>query len=78
MPANDFRPVPLDDLPCDPCEPTAGLWAGYLTPGDITLLTSRWKTGKTTLLCGLLRAVGPGAAFLDRPTRPSRVWVVSE
>ena len=24
------------------------LWKGYLAAGDITLLTSQWKTGKTT------------------------------
>src|SRR4051812_9664167 len=79
MPAIDLRPIPLDRLPCDPSPATAaGLWDGYLSPGDITLFTSRWKTGKTTLLAGLLRALGPGEPFLDRPTRPARVWVVSE
>ncbi len=54
------------------------LWRGYLKPGDITLLTSLWKTGKTTLLAGILRSLGSGMAFLDRPTRPARAWVVSE
>lgn len=54
------------------------LWHGYLKPGDITLLTSLWKTGKTTLLAGVLRNLGPGTPFLDLPTRPARAWVVSE
>jgi hypothetical protein len=79
MPATDFRPIPLDRLPSEaPPDAAAGLWDGFLFPGDITLLTSRWKTGKTTLLAGLLRALGPGKPFLGRPTRPARVWVVSE
>ncbi len=54
------------------------LWSGFLLPGDITLLTSQWKTGKTTLLAGLLQSLGTGAPFLNRPTRPARAWIVSE
>jgi hypothetical protein len=30
------------------------LWHGYVATGNITLLTSRWKAGKTTLLSLLL------------------------
>ncbi len=30
------------------------LWQGYLATGMITLFTSRWKAGKTTLLSFLL------------------------
>ena len=30
------------------------LWEGYLMPGGVTLLTSLWKSGKTTLLALLL------------------------
>jgi hypothetical protein len=58
--------------------PLNWLWHGYLRPGTVTLLTSRWKTGKTTLVAGLLRALGPGTPFLDRPTRPARAWVLAE
>ncbi len=54
------------------------LWQGYLRPGDITLLTSLWKTGKTTLLAGMLRCLEAGEPFLGRATRPARAWVVSE
>ena len=61
-----------------PAEPDDWLWNGYLRPGDITLLTSLWKTGKTTLLAGLLRCLETGEPFLGRPTRPARAWVVSE
>jgi hypothetical protein len=30
------------------------LWQGYLAPATVTLLTGRWKAGKTTLLSVLL------------------------
>ena len=40
----------LDDLP----DSVAWLWEGYLAPGNITLLTSQWKSGKTTLMSILL------------------------
>ena len=54
------------------------LWNGFLMPGDLTLLTSQWKTGKTTLLAGLLQRLGSGEPFLNRPTRLARAWVLSE
>lgn len=79
MPALDLRPIPLDALDAQPAAELAPwLWHGYLMPGDVTLLTSQWKTGKTTLLTGLLRALGPGESFLGRAVRPGRAWVVSE
>jgi hypothetical protein len=34
------------------------LWHGYLLPGSVTLLTSVWKAGKTTLLSVLLARNG--------------------
>ena len=66
----------LETLPT--IEPEDWLWRGYLRAGDITLLTSLWKTGKTTLISGLLRHLGTGDPFLGRATRPGRGWVVSE
>ena len=36
------------------------LWHGYLARGAVTLLTSQWKTGKTTLLSVLLNKLGDG------------------
>jgi hypothetical protein len=74
-----LRRVRLGSLLTEPT-PTAAdwLWHGYLRAGEITLLTSQWKTGKTTLLHGLLRALGSGLPFLDRPVRVGRSWVISE
>ena len=54
------------------------LWLGYLAAGSVTLLTSPWKAGKTTLLTGLLRRFATGGEFLDRPCSASRAVVVSE
>jgi AAA domain len=37
-----------------PAAPLSWLWHGYLAAGNVTLLTSQWKSGKTTLLAVLL------------------------
>ena len=49
-----------DDLARHAGEPTRWLWHGYLAAGAVTLLTSRWKAGKTTLLSVLLARMGAG------------------
>src|SRR5713101_7360781 len=54
------------------------LWDGYLGPGNITLLTSQWKTGKTTLLTGLLSCLERGEPFLGRTLSTGKALVVSE
>src|SRR5713226_7382312 len=36
------------------------LWYGYLAAGKITLLTSQWKSGKTTLISILLARMAQG------------------
>jgi hypothetical protein len=54
------------------------LWRGYLAPGQLTLLTSLWKSGKTTLLAHLLSRLQDGGELLDLPVRPARALVVSE
>src|SRR3954464_6318982 len=79
MHVNHLRRIALDRLLTEPePAPVECRWHGYLRPGEVTLLTSQWKTGKTTLLAGLLRALGTGTPFLDRPTRPGKAWVISE
>jgi hypothetical protein len=77
--ANLTRAEPLwrADLDRTPA-PTDWLWAGYLAPGHITLLTSPWKAGKTTLLAALLARLGPGGTFAGRPVRAAKAVVVSE
>ncbi len=54
------------------------LWRGYLAPGQLTLPTSLWKSGKTTLLSILLARLKDGGELLGLPVRPARALVVSE
>jgi hypothetical protein len=79
MRTNNLRLIPLNDVAAMvPVKSTLWLWDGLLHPGDIVLLTSHWKCGKTTLLCGLLQEMGRGTPFLERETRVANIWVVSE
>jgi hypothetical protein len=54
------------------------LWRGYLAPGQLTLLTSLWKSGKTTLLAILLTRLQEGGELLGLPVRPAQALVLSE
>src|SRR5437868_8518404 len=56
----------------------AWLWQGYLAPGNVTLLTSQWKSGKTTLLSVLLARLGSGGQLAGLPVLPGKAAVVSE
>lgn len=75
-----FNPLPMDELEPTSLEGpvTEWIWHGMLARGNITLLTSLWKAGKTTLLAGLLRAMYAGDPFLDRRCSPAFAIVVSE
>jgi hypothetical protein len=65
-----LRQAATDNLPW--------LWHGYLAPGNITLLTSQWKTGKTTLVSVLLARMQGGGPLGGGPVLPGRAVVVSE
>jgi hypothetical protein len=54
------------------------LWHGYLAPGSVTLLTSQWKSGKTTLVSVLLARLKTGGLLAGLPLRRGRAVVVSE
>jgi hypothetical protein len=58
--------------------PTTWLWHGYLAHGNVTLLTSQWKTGKTTLLSVLMARLKTGGPLAGRTVAPGRALVVSE
>jgi hypothetical protein len=58
--------------------PVNWLWQGYLAPGNVTLLTGQWKSGKTTLLSVLLARLGGGGQLAGLPVRPAKAAVVSE
>jgi hypothetical protein len=53
-------------------------WHGYLAAGSITLWTSRWKAGKTTLLAVLLARRVTGGQLAGRGVAPGRTALVSE
>jgi hypothetical protein len=54
------------------------LWHGLLAPGNLTLLTSPPKSGKTTLLAALLARLQTGGALLGLPVAAGKALVVSE
>src|SRR5438067_2210940 len=57
----------LDDLEQASVSHLDWLWQGYLAPGNVTLLTSQWKTGKTTLLALLLDRMKSGGVLAGLP-----------
>jgi len=54
------------------------LWQGFLRPGTITLLTSLWKSGKTTLIAVLLAKMKSGGELAGRALSAGKALVVSE
>jgi hypothetical protein len=54
------------------------LWKGYLCSGKMTLLTSQWKSGKTTLVSVLLARMGQGGPLAGLPVATGRAAVVTE
>src|SRR5262245_25107706 len=79
MSTTTFPKVPMNQVTTRTNAPGgAWLWDGYLAPGNITLLTSLWKTGKTTLLTGRLRCLERGGPFLGRNLSAGKGLVVSE
>jgi hypothetical protein len=74
-----FAPEFMDQLEVPIDTPiTDWLWHGLIARGNLTLLTSQWKAGKTTLLTGLLQQFATGGTFLDRAVAPAKVLVISE
>src|SRR5262249_9859465 len=58
--------------------PIAWLWHGYLAAGCVTLLTSLWKSGKTTLVSVLLSRLKNGGELAGQPVMAGKAAVVSE
>ncbi|MBV9125365.1 MAG: AAA family ATPase, partial [Planctomycetes bacterium] len=54
------------------------LWHGYLKPGGTTLLTSQWKSGKSTLISVLFSRLKTGGQLAGLPLAPGRAVIVSE
>jgi hypothetical protein len=71
-------PQSLDDLKAAGRDGWDWLWHGYLAPGNVTLLTSLWKSGKSTLIAVLLARMKNGGMLAGLPVRPGRAVVISE
>ena len=54
------------------------LWHGYLAAGKVTLLTSQWKSGKTTLIAHLLGRMAKGGELAGLRVTAGKAVVVSE
>jgi hypothetical protein len=54
------------------------VWEGFLGAGDITLLVSQWKSGKTTLISILLSRMKEGGQLAGLTVRPGKAVLVSE
>ena len=54
------------------------LWQGFLAPGAVTLLTSQWKTGKSTLVSVLLSRMKAGGTLAGLAVASGKAVVVSE
>src|SRR5216683_5358056 len=76
-PLAPYDPLKLRDLrAADPN--VSWLWDGYLARGAVTLLTSLWKAGKTTLIAILLDRLRDGGVLGGRTLLPGRAVVLSE
>jgi hypothetical protein len=67
-----------DEITVAPEEPTNWVWHGLIAPGNLTLLTSQWKAGKTTLLSVLLGQRVAGGMLGGLAIRPGKTLVVTE
>src|SRR5439155_15523372 len=72
------RVVAARDLEKQCFTPATWLWHGYLGPGKVTLLTSQWKSGKTTLVALLLARLQQGGQLAGLPVAAGKAFVVSE
>ncbi len=67
-----------DAIPRAADEPGDWIWQGLIKPGNVTLLTSQWKAGKTTLLSILLGLRVAGAMLGGLAVKPGTTLVVTE
>src|SRR5437016_2797058 len=67
-----------DGLPAPTVEAGLWPWHGYLGSGKVTLLTSQWKSGKSTLVSLLLARMGAGGTVGGLKVAPGSAAVFSE
>lgn len=73
-----FTALWYPDLALAGPETAPWLWHGYLASGQVTLLTSQWKLGKSTLLAALLARMKTGGELAGMAVRPGKAIVISE
>ena len=66
------------DLSAAAGAPQPWLWQGFLAPGAVTLLTTQWKAGKTTLAAVLLARLKAGGELAGLPLAAGGAVVASE
>jgi len=54
------------------------IWEGYLASGAVTELVGLWKSGKTTLLTHLVKAMERGGMFCGMPLARGKVLIITE
>src|SRR5262245_38608356 len=69
-------PIPSSQLKAG--EGARWLWQGMLGRGAVTMLSALWKSGKTTLLVHLLRALEAGGEFCGLDVQAGRILYVTE
>ncbi len=79
MNPKSFNYLPLDQLEENGANPLIDwIWHGFLARGNLTLLTSVWKAGKTTMINGVLQQLGDGGRFLGLNCAHAKASIVSE
>ena len=76
--ADAFHSVGFAELQAMGTGGTKWLWRGYVAAGNVTLLTSRWKAGKTSLASVLLSRMAAGGELAGLAVAPGRCVVASE
>jgi hypothetical protein len=79
-PAVASLPEPIWDTQVASTPESAADWLlpGFISRGNMTLLTSMWKAGKTTLLAHLLARRNTGQPLLGLPVSAGKTVVISE
>ncbi|MCE9534636.1 MAG: helicase RepA family protein, partial [Planctomycetes bacterium] len=73
-----FRFLSMSELKAASAPQVEWVWDGFLPAGGIALLTSVWKSGKTTLLSVLLAKMRQGGMLAGLAVRAGRAVVLSE
>jgi AAA domain-containing protein len=61
-----------------PAAELSWIWHGYIAAGNLTVLTSQWKSGKTTLVATLLARMAEGGDVAGLAVKRGRAFVISE